>query len=257
MIDDTKKLEVSNRVFVLLIAFLIGLAGFWGFRIYEIWTTATGNYAREVSIEATGKAYAAPDVALVNLGIEAKGKTAGAAVKEGTKVMNSVSDELVKMGVEKKDIKTTSYYLSPNYNWTQSEGSKQEGYVLNQSVTVKVRDLEKVGDIIAKATSLGANTVGDLSFTVDDEEKAKDEARKDAIEKVKAKAKLMAEQAGFKLGDAVSYYEYAPYNDGKSEMMYASADSGMGGGGATSTPQISAGEQEIQLTVSMSYRLYY
>ena len=255
MIDDTKKLEVSNRVFALLIVFLIGLAGFWGFRIYEIWTSASGNYAREISIEATGKAYATPDIAVINLGIEAKGKTAAAAVKEGTKVMNSVSDELVKLGVEKKDIKTTSYYLNPNYNWTQTEGSKQEGYVLNQSVTVKVRNLEKVGDIIAKATGLGANTVGDLSFTIDDEEKAKDEARKDAIEKVKAKAKLMAEQAGFKLGNALSYYEYAPYDDGKSAMMYATADSGMGGGAPT--PQISAGEQEIQLTVSMSYRLYY
>ena len=256
MIDDTKKLEVSNRVFVLLIAFLIGLAGFWGFRIYEIWTGATGNYAREISIEATGKAYATPDIAVVNLGIEAKGKTAGAAVKEGTKIMNSVNDELVKLGVDKKDIKTVSYYLSPNYNWTQTEGSKQEGYVLNQSVNVKVRDLEKVGDIIAKATSLGANTVGDLSFTVDDEEKAKDEARKDAIEKVKAKAKLMAEQAGFKLGNAVSYYEYAPYDDyGKGGgVVYATSE--MGGGGSE-VPQISAGEQEIQLTVSMSYRLYY
>jgi len=243
-------------MFVLIVVFLFGLASFWGFRIYEIWTSASGNYAREITIEATGKSYATPDVALVSLGIEAKGKTAGDAVKEGAKVMNSVSDELVKMGVEKKDIKTTSYYLNPNYNYTQAEGSKQEGYVLNQSVNVKVRNLEKVGDIIAKATGLGANTIGNLQFVVDDPEKAKDEARLDAIERVKAKAKLMSEQAGFKLGGVLSYYEYAPYDYGKGEVMYATADSGMGGGGIPS-PDISAGEQEIQLTISMNYRLYY
>jgi len=254
MIDDTKKLEVSNRMFVLLIVFLFGLACFWGFRVYEIWKNASGNYPREISVEATGKSYATPDVALISLGIEVKGKTAGAAMKEGTKIMNSVSDELTKMGIEKKDIKTTSYYLNPNYNWTQAEGSKQDGFVLNQSVTVKIRDLEKIGDAIAKATSLGANTVGDLQFTVDDPEKAKDEARKDAIEKIKAKAKAMGEIAGFKLGDALSYYEYEPYDYGKGGgMSYMSAE--MGGG--ESVPTISAGEQEIQLTVSMSYRLYY
>jgi uncharacterized protein YggE len=128
--------------------------------------------------------------------------------------------------------------------------------MLSQSVTVKVRDLEKIGDVVAKAISLGANTVGDFQFTVDDTEKAKDEARKDAIEKVKAKAKIMEEQAGFKLGDALSYYEYEPYYDGKGggmAMEYAAVDSGMGGG----SPTISAGQQEIQLTVSMSYRLRY
>jgi len=258
MPTEQKQLELSTKLFTLAVIFLVGLMGFWGFRVYEIWKTASGNYAREISVEGIGKAYVVADIATIELGFETKGKTAGEVVNASSKVMNNVQTELAKLGVDKKDIKTTSYYLNPNYNWTDAKGSFQDGYMLNQSLLVKIRNFEKIGDIIAKSTDLGANTVNNLQFTVDDPEKAKEEARADAIVQAKAKAKLIADQAGFKLGGILGYYEYAASEYGKGGVMYAEATSAEGGGmGGSVSPQVQPGEQEVSLTVTLNYRLYY
>lgn len=257
MTNEQKSFELSSKLFVLVVVFLVGLMGFWGFRVYEIWRNATGNYAREMSVEGTGKAYVVSDVATIQLGFETKGKTAGEVVNASSKTMNNVQKELEKLGVEKKDIKTTSYYLNPNYNWTDAKGSFQDGYVLNQTVLVKIRNFDKIGDIIAKSTEVGANTVNDLQFTVDDPEKAKEEARAEAIAKAKEKAELIAEQAGFDLGGVLSYYEYSNDYYGKGGMVYEAAMAEGGGMGGVTSPQIQPGEQEVSLTVSLSYRIYY
>jgi len=254
MITEKSKFEVSGRVFAMLLVALVGLMAFWGFRMYEIYNNSNGNYSREISVDAEGKAYVTPDVATLNLGVHTKAATAAKAVEENTLQMNKIITELTNAGVEKKDIQTASYYLNPDYKWTDSNGSTPDGYVLDQSVTVKIRDFAKIGSIMASATTAGANTIGNIQFTIDDREKAKEKAREEAIAKARSKAEGIAEQTGLKLGKVVNYYEYEDYYamDTYAGPYMAMAE---GGGGGMPAPDVQSGQQEVKLKVTLTYKL--
>jgi len=111
--------------------------------------------------------------------------------------------------------------------------------------------MEKIGEIIEKATSAGANDVGQLQFTIDNEEELKKQARTQAIDKAKAKAQEMASQLDVKLGKVVSFNEsfYLPYYDNAIYMQEA-----VGKGG--SAPDIQTGENKITVSVSIVYEIY-
>ena len=171
--------------------------------------------------------------------------------------MNEILVVLKDLGIEAKDIKTGSYSLNPVYNWTEKDGQKLSGYEVYQSVTLKIRDLEKIGDIIAKTTEKGANQVGGISFTIDDEYELKNEARELAIEKAKEKAELIAAQTGMKLGKIVSVYEnsYSPvmaydYSNARKEMV---TDEVLGAG--IEAPGIEAGQNEVKVEVTLMYEI--
>lgn len=248
------KWDISQRIFIIVIVFLVGLLGFWGFRMYEIWNSAHGNYAREISVDGIGKTYVIPDIAEVTLGVTTDAATSDEAVKQNTKKINAVMEALNSFKIEKKDIQTTGYYLNPKYNWTQDKGSVQDGYTLNQTILVKVRDFAKVGEILAKTTKAGANTVGGVNFTIDDPEKGKAEARAEAIKKAKAKALVIADQAGLSLGDVVNYYEYGDAYLSYGKGGYAMAEGG-GGGEMAVVPVIEPGQNEVNMTVNLTYKL--
>lgn len=253
--STNNKFEVSNRVFTIIIIALAGLVLFWAFRMYEIWNTSHGYYPREISVEATGKAYVVPDVAKVNLGVNTQAPTAEAAVEENNKKMNTIMAEIEKTGVEKKDIKTTNYYLNPKYGYTPERGEYQDGFTLDQTVEVTVRDFEKIGEVLAVATKNGANTINNLNFTVDDPDNAKTQAREEAIAKAKEKAKEIAKQSGLKLGRVINYYEYEDVGV-YPEYMAMDSYKAEGMGGAPVPPEIVPGEKEISLRVTLSYRVY-
>lgn len=254
MSSENQKFEVSGRIFVILLVALVGLMMFWAFRMYEIYNNSNGNYGREISVEAEGKAYVTPDVAMLNLGVYTKADTAAKAVEENTVQMNKIIEELTKAGVEKKDIQTASYYLNPDYKWTDKDGSVPDGYVLDQSVTVKIRDFTKIGAIMASATTAGANTIGNLQFTIDDKESAKEKAREEAITKAREKGEKIAAQTGLKLGKVVNYYEYEDYYaaDSYAGPYMAMAE---GGGGGIPAPDVQSGQQEVKLRVTLTYKL--
>lgn len=253
---ENQKFDVSRRMFVIILVLIVGALLLWGFRMYEIYTNAGGNYVREISVEAEGKAYVTPDIAMLNLGVNTRAETAAKAVEENTLKMNKIIEELGKNGVEKKDIQTSSYYLNPNYKWTEKEGSVQDGYVLDQTVTVKIRDFSKVGAVMASATNVGANTIGNLQFTIDDRESAKEKAREEAIVKAREKAEKIAAQTGLKLGKMVNYYEYEDYYAmDKYAGPYMGMAEGLGGGEMMPAPDIQSGQQEVTLKVTLSYKL--
>ena len=121
-------------------------------------------------------------------------------------------------------------------------------------MSVKVRDFTKTGDILAKATDLGANTVSGPTFSIDDPEKVKAEAREKAIAQAKSKAKTLADQVGIKLGRIVNFYEggsempNVAYGRGN-DLMMATAEA------KSVAPTIEPGSQDVQLTVSISYEI--
>jgi uncharacterized protein YggE len=196
------------------------------------------------SVSGEGKVNVIPDVAILNLGMSAHKPTVKAAQTEVNSAINALTQALKSFAVDNKDIKTTNFSVYPDYN-----DNRVSGFNANINLTVTVREIDKVNDILDKATALGINSVGGVQFTVD-EDKLKNltqEARKKAIDDAKEKATGLSSAAGMTLGKIVNIQEggTAPR-----PMYYATKDAvGMGGGGA----EVQPGSTDITSSVTLFY----
>lgn len=206
------------------------------------------------SVSATGEVYAKADIANLVVGFRTETKkTAAEAVQENSEKMNEIIKELKGLNIEAKDIKTTNYNLTPIYDWTESKGRELEGYQVSQNITIKIRNLDNIGEAIAKTAAKGANQIGGIDFTIDDEEELKNQARSQAIEKAKDKAEKIKKETGIKLGDIVNVYENQvnyPQVRYSNEMAL-----GLGGGGEIEAPVIEAGENEVSVEVTVVWKV--
>ncbi|MEK7540882.1 MAG: SIMPL domain-containing protein [Patescibacteria group bacterium] len=251
MEEETKKIEFSNRVFALAAVLIIVIAiSYLGQTMYQF-SSLPQNFPQEITITGEGKVFVKPDIVLVNLGVQTEAKKSADAVNKNNEKMNAIIKAIKDLGVDEKDIKTSTYNLYPIYDYPES-GRIFVGYSLDQQISVKIRDFDKISDILDKATAEGTNTISDLQFTIDDLEKIKADAREKAIEQAKAKALVLVNQAGLKLVKLINISEgYAS----SPEPMY-----GRGGGmdtfeKATVAPNIQPGQSEINTTVYLTYRV--
>jgi len=218
------------------------------------------EYQRTIQVSGNGEVYAKPDLAVSVFSVVTEKETVEEAFSENTRKMNGIIQAMKDEGVEEKDLKTTSFNIYPRYDWRKTEdlsfypeGERVlVGYEITQSLQVKIRDLEKVGQIVQKATEAGSNQVGSLQFIVDQEEEFKSQAREDAIKQAKEKAQELASQLGVRLGNIVGFSEsgYVP-------VYYSYKDSavGMGGSEESAAPQIEAGENKIEVNVYVTYEI--
>ncbi len=250
MEQEMKKLELSSRLFIAFLILIVGILGF--FVALIVFKFKSIDYPREITVSAEGMVFAQPDIALVKLGVTAEGWEIKTVVKENTEKMNAILKEVKNLGVEEKDIQTTRYNLTPRYEWI--EGKRVfKGYVLDQEVRVKIRNFEKIGQVMEMATEKGANLVGDLSFTIDDPELIREEAREEAIKRAKIKARAIAAQTGLKLKKVVNVYE--DYNYPTPQPTIMTKDYSEVGGGFPAVPEIQPGEQEVVVRINLVYRL--
>ncbi len=206
-----------------------------------------------ISVMAEGKVSTPPDIAYMSFGITTgRQPSAKAATDVIKKNMAQILAAIKDVGVLEKDISTESFYLSPEYDYTTS-GQVPRGFQASQMLRVKVRDLDKVGDVLTVATNAGANQAGGITFTVDNPDELKAQARKIAIEKAKAKATTLAQNLGMSLGRMTAFNEDGGYNYPMpmARANYAVGEDAMG----QKSLEIPAGEQEIVTNVTISYEL--
>lgn len=204
-----------------------------------------------ISITGEGKVLAKPDIGQIDLSVTTEAKTVSPTVSENTSKMNKITQGMKELGIKEEDLKTANYNIYPKYQYLAGK-SEIIGYEVTQTLRVKIRDLEKVGQILEKATLLGANQVSKLEFTFDEPEKLKDEARQKAISNAKKKAEDLASSLGVKLGKVVSFTESAEPEP--SPSYYGALKEGVGGGGEE--PQIQTGQNEIEARVILTYEIY-
>ncbi|MFH0852679.1 MAG: SIMPL domain-containing protein [bacterium] len=204
-----------------------------------------------ITVSGEGKVLAKPDIGEVSLTVLSESATVAAAQKDNTQKMNNVIKAMKDLGVDEKDLKTVSYNISPNYQYTAGR-SIIIGYQVSQTLDVKIRQLDKASDILAKAAANGVNQIGSLSFTIDDPESIKAEARKKAIDDAKQKAEVLKNDLGVSIVRIVSFSE-----SGSQPPITYLKDSalGMGGGGATPSPEVQTGQNEITVDVSITYEI--
>ena len=211
----------------------------------------SSQYKNTISVAGEGKVVAKPDIGQVSLSVISDASTVAAAQKDNTDKMNRVIQAMKDLGIKEEDLKTTSYNISPRYQYSPNGRSDIIGYEVAQNMDVKIRDLTKVSDILGKAATAGVNQVGSLTFTFDNPETLQSQARQKAIDNAKQKAKDLAGSLGVALGKVVSFNESSA---GQPIPMYASDALGKGGGGAA--PVIQTGQNEIDINVNISYEIY-
>jgi uncharacterized protein YggE len=209
-------------------------------------TAATTN---TVSFSGTGTVLAKPDIAVIDLSIVTEATTSKAAQDSNSKKSNAVMQFLRGQDIDEKDIQTTGYNIYPQYDYTNGRGVLR-GYQVNETITVKVRDLTKTDDVLAGVVSAGANQIGQLQLTIDNPEALKAQAREMAIKDAKAKADNLKSQLGIRLGRIVNFIEST---DAVPPLYYVKSAVGVGGGGPT--PEIATGENEITVDVTITYQI--
>ncbi len=220
-------------------------------------TQTTTNKQSSFDVTGEGKVATAPDRAEISLGIQANEPTVKAVQDKGNQVINQITQDLLALGVDRADIKTTNYSLYPNYDY-RSGTQKITGYALNVNVQVKAKDFAKITQIVDTATKDGANQVGGISFTLSDEKKkeVEDEVRAEAVKQAKAKAESLSSLAGVKLGRIINISENAGGDRIYPVPMMAKAEAmdAVGNGGGTAAPtNVEPGSTTYSMTVTLSY----
>lgn len=210
------------------------------------------------TVSGEGKQVVIPDVASFTFSVITEGTTdLGKAQKENTEKANRTIAFVKSSGVDNKDIKTSGYNVTPRYQYPDcGKGSCPaphiEGYTVTQSVEVKARNFDKVGDILKGVVDNGANSVSELTFKVDDDTQVQNKARATAIAQAREKAISVAQAGGFKLGTITSLYEETPidqyaYGMGGSEGVKAPS--------AAPAPALEPGSQEVTVKVNVTFAI--
>lgn len=204
-------------------------------------------YKNTISVRGEGKVYTKPDVAIVDLSVVSEGKSVNIVQENNTKKVNGIIDFLKDFGIAEKDIKTKNYRIHPRYSYEKGMVPQIAGYEITQTLEVKIRDMDKIGEILEGSVGAGANQVSSLGFQVDNDEEFKAQARKLAIEEAKEKAKKLASQLGVKL------IKISGFDEGTDFDYPVLKELGLGGG--AEAPQIEIGENEIVVNVILIYEI--
>lgn len=201
---------------------------------------------RTLTVNGEGVVEAEPDMAVVHLGASFDDLSAAKAYERSNRVMQQVLAAIEKAGVVEADIKTAELTLMPKIEYGPA-GSKQTGFTMTHRLSVKVRDLSRLAEVIDDAAQAGANKIAGVSFGFKDADSLMSEARSKAMEVARDRAEDLADDAGVKLGKIMSVSENTfslPYSD------YASFEGRAGG-----ELPVMTGSQPVRVTVYVAYYL--
>ncbi len=244
----------SKKIFWILLNVVLGTAVILGLAwIKVLWRQGTAlQSSRTISGAAQGKTVVSPEIANLYFSIISEGPIPEKLTAENAKKMNAAIEFVKSQGIEDKDIKTANYILSPRYEYDEDRRRTFiSGYLLTQTVFLKIRDFTKIDKIIGGLPEKGVNDISSLSFDVENPDKYLNEARKEAFEKARAKGEAMAEQNRVKIKKVISFSEGYDSYPRPSPFL-----AGKGGDLAVAPlPVIEPGSQEITVTVNVVYEI--
>lgn len=211
--------------------------------------------APRIVVVGEGEAAIAPDMAILTLAVLREAVTAREALDGANAAMAEVIAAMKEAGIEPRDLQTSGLQINPRHVYPQNGGNEQPriiGYQVANTLTVRVRDVEKLGTLIDQSVTLGVNQGGNIVFTNDDPAAATTEARKRAVRNAVERATTLAEAANVKLGPIIEMSEHSqtpppmPY-DGRAYRMEVAADA--------SVP-VEAGENTYRVQVTVTFELH-
>ncbi|MCC7357732.1 SIMPL domain-containing protein [Candidatus Uhrbacteria bacterium] len=207
-----------------------------------------------ITIDGTGKITATPDVAIINLGVQTEALTVKETQKNNTQKMNAIVAAMKKLGIADKDLQTSNYTLNPKIDWRDG---KQNiiGYTIYQNLTVKLRDLDKAGEVLSTSAELGMNQSGGIQFTIDEPKTLQERARTMAIEDARKKADQLAKELGLRIVKVVTFSEGVNGNTLPPIPVYAKAQMADSFERAVQNPEIQSGSLDVVSHVNITFEV--
>jgi uncharacterized protein len=207
-----------------------------------------------INVTATGEAAIAPDLAYLSLVVMRESATAREALTANNDAMTEVMAAMKAFGIEDRDLQTSGFSINPIYVYPNTDQPqtppKITGYQVSNSLSVRVRDLAKLGEVLDQAVTLGVNSGGNITFGNDKPEEAIKQARVKAMKEAVDKAKVLVEAAGAKLGKIVSISENFNQPQPMAMMEMARASDA-----APKSVPIAGGESNYSVSVNASFEI--
>lgn len=240
-----RALARNGTALILLTATALGLFGLYGHA-----HAAEGDMSRTITISATGSASAKPDRAIISTGVTSEAETARDAMDENSRRMRQVLSKLRDFDVAERDIQTTNFSVNPRYqNFKDGRPPKITGYMVTNSVRIRVRKIDQLGDILDKVVSLGANQIGGIQFEIGALNELSDRARKLAIEAAHHRAEVYTQAAGIALDEVIRIEESSSAGSPRPLAMRTSMRAEAG------APPFEAGEHALTVSVTVTWSL--
>jgi uncharacterized protein len=199
---------------------------------------------RTITVAGSGKSFLAPDIATISIGVRTEDEDPAQAMAVSNDQAQTITDALQEMGVAARDIQTTSFNIYPNQQYNESGTPISTTYVVENTVSVTVRDLSVLGELLGASVEAGANQIYGIQFDVEDREEALSQARVAAIEDARAKAEALAEAAGVSLGELESISEVSGFPQPFFE--------GRGGAAETAAADVPISPGQLTITVDVN-----
>ncbi len=210
------------------------------------------NQPTGITVTGEGKATGKPDVAMVTLGVSRLADTVDAARNGAATSLDAMIKSMTGNGVDKDDIKTLQFNISPEYDYNNGKQTLK-GFRVTNTVTAKLRDINKTSKVVDDAITAGGNDVQvqNIAFTIDNPDDLKKQAREAAIADAKAKAQTLASATGVSVGDPISISESTA---SMPPVLYDRAVRAAAPEAAPSTP-IEPGTQDVTVNVSVTWSI--
>ncbi len=209
---------------------------------------------RTIVVSGAGEASAVPDQAQISAGVVSQAGTAEAALEANTDAMEQIFETLENAGVEERNIRTSNFSVSPQYEVPPNNGGNRGqrrivGYQVSNQLTVIVEAIDDLGGILDVLVRSGANQLNGISFSISDPKPLEEEARRAAVQDAIAKAQTLADAAGVSLGPIISIQEGGGNYRPPMPMMAMRAES------FDSSVPVARGESTIGVSVSITYAI--
>jgi len=200
----------------------------------------------------------APDQVSVVMGLTTQAETVRGALNENSSMMDAIFDSMESLGLDReKNLKTQNFSVNPMWSNRPRSASadwKQEiiGYRVNNSIVVTSKELELIGDIIAKGTEHGANQINSVTFSIADKRKHRTEAITEATKNAYEDAKALAAASGSEIHGVrtitIDQFRSNPVVMQGGRFAAMAEDS-------IAAPPIQSGDIGVQVSVSIVYNL--
>ena len=217
----------------------------------EITVLSPDQQAPAIDVSGSGTASAAPDVAVLTLGVEAEADSVGEARAQAAEAMDAMLAALKDGGVADEDIQTTRFSVQPRFDFIEQR-QVLRGFAVDNIVSVKIRSIDDTGELIDAALAAGGTLarIESVRFTIDDPSSLEDEARQEAMAEARRKAETLAQAAGVNLGRPRSISE----TGGQLPDQFRGFDEAFADAELAATP-IELGELEVRVSVQVVYEL--
>jgi len=201
-----------------------------------------------ISVTGEARISVPPDLAQIDAGVTSEAKTAREASDANNAAMGKVLLALKGAGLDEKDYQTSRLSLQPQYSSAKSSGPATiVGYRASNRVTIRLRDVAKVANVIDTLVTAGANEIGGINFMVSQASKLLDDARAQAVTDARRKAEIYAKAAGVTLGAPLSISE-----EGAAQPLFRAR---MAAPMAASATPVAQGEETLSITVGMTWAI--